>query len=347
MQKPILFISADHPDYCSASLLHGLREVFQESIVDWPKYESVYNSFDEKKRQKVYGQGFTLFFNLEETQVDRDRVREKVASGFFSLIIFSDIWNQTDLFREFLPHLTSKNTILIDGQDTDQVVPYAGKWWRHSASLGKLKATKRFIYFKRELTANSRFNLWHRFLPSSLRCLLPYSKNLNKISFGIPESKILPSPKQKTKDFPSHIVDPEVADMVPSSRTSYAFACEDVYYNDLQISRYGITTKRAGWDCLRHYEIAANGAVPCFRNLQDKPATCAPHGLVVGVNCLSYSNASDLFSQINAIQPEFYNELQSNAMDWVRQKTTKMVASKLLRVRAENLGNFQRESNKN
>jgi len=40
--------------------------------------------------------------------------------------------------------------------------------------------------------------------------------------------------------------------------------------------------KRGGWDCLRHYEIAAAGAVPCVRQLEGKPSSCAPHGLQAG-----------------------------------------------------------------
>ena len=58
--------------------------------------------------------------------------------------------------------------------------------------------------------------------------------------------------------------------------TSYAFEDEHAYYEDLRRARYGITVKRAGWDCLRHYELAANGCVPCFRALRRQAAALRP-----------------------------------------------------------------------
>src|SRR5204863_8665429 len=83
----------------------------------------------------------------------------------------------------------------------------------------------------------------------------------------------------KANLLPRHIVDPEVRARVAGASAAYAFDSEADYYADLQRARFGITTRRSGWDCLRHYEIAANGAVPCFRDLTLKASTCAPHGL--------------------------------------------------------------------
>jgi hypothetical protein len=82
--------------------------------------------------------------------------------------------------------------------------------------------------------------------------------------------------------------------------TKYAFQHEKEYYYDLRISKFGITTKRGGWDCLRHYEIAANNAIVCFRNLNEKHDSCAPHGLKVGYNCIDYSNYAELMQKINS-----------------------------------------------
>ncbi|RYG31405.1 MAG: hypothetical protein EOO01_35455 [Chitinophagaceae bacterium] len=139
---------------------------------------------------------------------------------------------------------------------------------------------------------------------------------MRKVSFSIPSQKIVAEPPQKFKDFAKHIVDTEVAEKIPGSYTSYAFENEHEYYSDLQISRFGITTKRAGWDCLRHYEIAANGAVICFKNLDEKPETCAPHGLVDGFNCISYKTYDELLSKVTKITDTEYNELQRASISW-------------------------------
>ena len=75
---------------------------------------------------------------------------------------------------------------------------------------------------------------------------------------------------------------------------------ENQYYSDLQQSKFGITVKRGGWDCHRHYEIAANGAVICFRDLASKPQSCAPHGLNTS-NTIIYNSVEDLKRQVEKL----------------------------------------------
>ena len=113
------------------------------------------------------------------------------------------------------------------------------------------------------------------------------------------------------------------------ARTSYAFDTELDRTGDLRASRFGITTKRAGWDCLRHYEIAANGAVPCFRALHRKPATNAPHGLDTS-NAISYRSWRDLRRQVEALSDERYRELQRGALRWAHANSTRERASGFL-----------------
>jgi len=136
-------------------------------------------------------------------------------------------------------------------------------------------------------------------------------------------------PKKK-KDFPKHIVDPEVAARVPGSHTTYAFTSEKEYFEDLQDSRFGITTKRAGWDCLRHYEIACNGTVMCFRDLDTKPDTCAPHGLSEK-NAIIYKDADDLMRRISTITDDEYQRLQAATMDWIKTQTSVELAKRILK----------------
>jgi hypothetical protein len=133
---------------------------------------------------------------------------------------------------------------------------------------------------------------------------------------------------EKTKDFPSHIVDAEVAPRVGGA-TSYAFKDEAAYYADLRASRFAITTKRGGWDCMRHYEVAASGCVICFRQLHTKPPTCAPHGLDAS-NTIDYADVDDLMAKIAALTPERERELQQAALAWAHDNTTRAVARRFL-----------------
>lgn len=67
-----------------------------------------------------------------------------------------------------------------------------------------------------------------------------------------------------------------VAALVPGKLDTYKFNStqEKEYHKMYQSSLFAITTKKGGWDCLRHYEIIANGCIPIFKNLDNCPSTC-------------------------------------------------------------------------
>jgi hypothetical protein len=79
------------------------------------------------------------------------------------------------------------------------------------------------------------------------------------ITFAIPESQLIKGVPLKTKLFGT---------IVPSDLNTYIFNTELEYYQDYASSYYGITHKKAGWDCMRHYEILANRCIPFFTDLE-------------------------------------------------------------------------------
>jgi len=91
--------------------------------------------------------------------------------------------------------------------------------------------------------------------------------SLFPISFAIPEEKIvLPPFKDKVKELGAQIPG-------PAHNRGYIFTREEDYYHDYQISKYGLTFKKWGWDCKRHYEILCNRCIPLFEKIDD----CPPH----------------------------------------------------------------------
>jgi hypothetical protein len=326
----ILFITSPVEDYLGDGLFHGFRTLFGDECVDFPKAEILYKDCPTEMIQQVRGHGFTLYSGLlEDIPVDRFNIVDKVKRGFFQLVVISDIWRQYGWFVQLRPWLNRRNCIVLDGADTAGTYPAAGLWWRRPYYWFLPRAHREFLYFKREWTSETRFSIFSRLMNSWVSSQLPFAKNLRKISFSIPEEKICKVLPAKTKLFTNHIVDAELAESVEGSSTSYAFTDEASYYDDIRDSKFGITTKRAGWDCLRHYEIAANGAVLCFRDLRLKPATCAPHGLN-DHNCVSYNNAGDLLSQIRELGDQRYHALQDGTQNWVRANTTKKRAAETL-----------------
>ena len=97
-------------------------------------------------------------------------------------------------------------------------------------------------YFKRELGNNMQ-------------------KNIFPISFALPTCKTNIC-NEKTKDF---------AYISPSFKHTYIYTSELDYYQDYNESRFAFTEKKAGWDCLRHYEIIGNGCIPYFHDIEKCP----------------------------------------------------------------------------
>ncbi len=78
------------------------------------------------------------------------------------------------------------------------------------------------------------------------------------IGFSIPECKVVKEIPQKDTDF---------AFIIPGQPSTYIYDNEKDYYSGYRRAYFGITTVKAGADCLRHYEILANGCIPYFPDL--------------------------------------------------------------------------------
>jgi hypothetical protein len=82
---------------------------------------------------------------------------------------------------------------------------------------------------------------------------------IHPISFCIPAENIIDHVPEKIKI---------VAGCQYNSRS---FTNEKEYFEEYQRSLFGNTKCKAGWDCLRHYEILANGCIPYFENMDSIP----------------------------------------------------------------------------
>lgn len=80
------------------------------------------------------------------------------------------------------------------------------------------------------------------------------------VSFCFPPSKIRPL-QSKTKRFGT---------VIPGKLDTYIFKDESLYMQDYGTSWFGLTCKKAGWDCMRHLEILGAGSIPLI-DLKDCP----------------------------------------------------------------------------
>jgi hypothetical protein len=230
----ILFLSAaEAPDYQCDMLLHGLRSLLGDDVVDvarpWYMYAS---DVPAKVKPTLYGRGFTMYGLLPDDKgVDRTKIEEKIRSRYFDLIIYGSCWRNQAHLETVMKFYPVERIVFVDGEDEQTLRQWmVNKGW----------------YFKREI--------------------LDKYQGISPIHFAIPAEKIRDATPKKVRD---------LATIIPGDRSTYVFTDEQSYYNDYATSRFGLTRKKGGWDCLRHYEIMANGCVPWFIDIHQCPVwTC-------------------------------------------------------------------------
>ena len=113
------------------------------------------------------------------------------------------------------------------------------------------------------------------------------------------------------------------------TKNHHIFKSENDYYDDISNSWFGISSKKGGWDALRHYEIIAAGALLLFRDYNKKPKLCSPQDLP----CFSYSTKKELLSLIDTLivdnKPSIkYEEMLEKQRYWLVENGTTIARAK-------------------
>lgn len=322
----ILYFNSNCPNYTSEPLLHGLRILFGNKVVDIPRIDALYIQMNSKFKYKTRGNGFTIYNNLtdnEELQSSRYFWEKDILE--YDLYIISDIWEQWHEYIKLKDLVPSHKVVVIDNSN-HRIFPIGPHTKRFPFLM--FYTLKRNVYFKKNMSrVVNNINSFKSLLSNIIQSFYK-PKNLFPIAFSIPKSKITIIDEQfKEKDFTKQIVDRDVFRFVNNSSfnaigsNNHIFDDEKSFYDDIQKSRFGITGKREYWDSLRNYEYAANGCVLCYKNLHLKPNNCSPFGLNES-NCIPYTNADNLFSKIRSIGPVEYAKLLKNSYEWIFQQTT-------------------------
>lgn len=165
----------------------------------------------------------------------------------------------------------------------------------------EMSFTKHGLYFKRELV-------------QSCSSVLPISFAATKYSMA---KKLL----EKTQMFGT---------CIPGDPSTYkwSFDTQKGYYKDYNRSFYGITMRKVGWDCNRHYEILASHCVPYFIGLEDCPSltmTTFPKKKILEANKWAAKK----------IVPSNYKEIVDELFQYTKENLTtekmvyKMILSKI------------------
>jgi len=292
--KILLLTKPDKGEYLSDMVLHGFRELGIE-ITDYPRLWYMYE-------KDLTADGFNPIGNVS-------------GNGF---TVFGTLPEDTSIDRLDLQQKikTTYYDFVIFARadftyDLEELVfshyPTNKIIWLDGHDVQQLFSHRlgKGIYFKREKVDTS---------------------NTFPISFAIPEKKILLYEEEKTKN---------VSDIVPGQTTlgTYKFLTEESYYKEYAKSYLALTMKKSGWDCMRHYEIIANGCVPVFLDIEHCPQltmTNLPKNRLKEVlDIVKQPNGTDKFISDKSA----YMEYRSFFLDHLKNNcTTKDMAKYILDV---------------
>ena len=145
-------------EYMNDLLLHGLREIYEFDVIDYPGAWYLYK--DESRKRKLdkkylWGKGMTTNEILNDyNSIDRSNILEKIKKKYFDIIIYGAIHRSSVFIEEAIKY--NNNLIFIDGEDSQ---------------ILQEKLISKGLYFKRELKDSI--------------------KNVFPINFAIPKNKII------------------------------------------------------------------------------------------------------------------------------------------------------------
>ena len=271
----LLYITTKNPnaqgDLLEVSIFHGLRTLLGSSCVDYPEKKVMYHDWTETKKEELHGNGFTLY--TEPLNNIPSELRNDLKN--FDVVLFGTLGNYDGYpdYSYITDHYDDDKIWYLDGHDLHGKAPIM-----INGIIGNQKSKN---CFKRELVNEQ--------------------EGVYPTGFGIPEYQIREIDlHNKTQKY--QITAPSMAFFggaheMGGSRHHHKFTDEKAYYDDMQKSWFGLTCKKGGWDCLRHYEIMASSALLLFKDYDKKPPLCSPKDLP----CFSYSTKDELNDLMNRL----------------------------------------------
>ena len=229
----ILFICHPYPNYVPDLLLHGLRKIIGDDVVDFPRKDILYDG--------ILGQSYLdpiPGLMADDSRVDRQDLDAKLASKYFDFVL-CDIRS----FVEYFPRLRRHPVplVLVDGEDSPQRISVAGP----------------YIILRRETDGCDSSIPLPMAMPTEVMDWIDQYRD---------------QPKTHSVGFLGSISDPARAKMLgelvrlfPDARLQCwekdaQWQGRDNYYRTLQGCRTVLTLPGAGYDTFRYWEHAACNA---------------------------------------------------------------------------------------
>ncbi len=240
----ILFITHPYPNYMPDLLLHGLRKLLGSDVVDFPKKDCLYQGrlglIVCPEDQLCPG-----WFPPDEGQIDREDIINKVAGGYFDLVI-CDV-RAYGFYNTKISSLLGR-LALLDGEDRPARIPPGP-----------------YLIFRRETDGSDYSIPLPMALPEEIyQWIASYDGVAKEHSIGFLGSCSQPGRRAIIDTLKAYYPDalfqtsiiPSAESPSPDGRLS-----RDDYYVSLQKCRMVLSMAGAGYDTFRFWENAACNAV--------------------------------------------------------------------------------------
>jgi hypothetical protein len=280
----ILFIAkGDRPDLECDAIFHGARSLFGADFVDinraWYMY-AVDRKLYWNERIPNGGNSYGLGFYLNGTMPeDTDVDRTDILTKIKNRYFDCVIYGSATRCLDYLAEVRA-------AYPPNKILMVDGE----DDQIVRPQYADIGLSFKREL-------VW------------PPNDRLFPIQFGTPKEKIVKTIPVKSQQYGT---------VIPGDMTTYIFKDEKSYYDDYQKSYFGLTTKKAGWDCGRHYEILMNGCIPFFPDLQG----CPTHTMVHFPKDVLIDVANRLKTPEPEVSDEWYFSVLEKLLEYTRDRLT-------------------------
>lgn len=304
-------------DYLAVLTLIGLSEQKNVELIhtnaDFDYLQYGYNDESSITNNKLYGLGFSYSGKIRTDfiyQKSDKEISKNVIIHLYDVVVYGTIHRYKKFLNIVISNYNTNHILLLDGEDISyQDINLKLFLFSLLKSTLKLKIQppirmminkklfnqhkKHFLIFKRELV----------------------NENAYPISFSIPKELVNRDSTFKKR---------EMSTLVPGIKDTYLYKKEEDYYNHYKECYFALTFKKGGWDCLRHYEIIAAGAIPYFPDLANCPIDTMfrfPKQILLETN----------YMFINNDWVENYWTKQKLLMDWLlRYLTTESMSEYLI-----------------
>jgi len=234
-----IFNFPERGEYLADMIYHGLSETNHE--VHCTHHGRYMLKENVQLARQTHGLGFSIRAKMDESLPVKtpEEISDNIACKYYDTVIYGCAYSKGTSTKAYLIHLDEvkqkygKNDIhFVDGCDRQ------GDYCAPYYDVG---------------------TVWKREIVGTVKA--------NPIGYAIPRSMVLDVIPEKTQSLPKFPAPLENS----GGSTHYTYRNETQYHEQIAKSRYAITCKKAGWDCMRHYEIIANRTLPTFTNIEKCP----------------------------------------------------------------------------